>query len=389
MENRREFVKGTLATLSALCAGSFISRDQIKVLHASEVKMGPLKAADKNGVKLPEGFTSRIVARSSQTSCEKSDYKWHGAPDGGEVYACDDGGWIYVSNSELNKKTGGVGALRFNAKGDIIDSYSILDSTSRNCAGGASPWGTWLSCEEFDQGRVWECDPWGKEKAVVRPALGVFNHEAICFDMKNKAAYLTEDKGDGRLYRFVSKSVKNDRMDLDNGQMQVAKVDKATNKVTWLDLPDPLAKTKPTRNQVKDSTVFKGGEGIVFHKGIVSFTTKGDNRVWSYDTKTETISIVYDYKTNSNPILTGVDNITVTPKGELIVAEDGGDLQIVGLDSEGKTFPVLQLEGHKKSEICGPAFSPDGTRLYFSSQRGTTGKNHDGITFEVTGPFKG
>ena len=205
MKTRRQFVRGTLATLSALSAGSFIGCHQKQVVQTSVSALGPLQAADKNGVKLPKGFTSRIVAVSSQKASANSDYVWHGAPDGGEVYACDDGGWIYVSNCELNAKKGGVGALRFNAKGDVVDSYPILKATSRNCAGGKSPWGTWLSCEEFSKGQVWECDPYGKEEAVARPQMGVFKHEAVCFDMKNKAAYLTEDKGDGLLYRYVSK----------------------------------------------------------------------------------------------------------------------------------------------------------------------------------------
>jgi len=71
----------------------------------------------------------------------------------------------------------------------------------------------------------------------------------------------------------------------------------------------------------------------------------------------------------------------------LRVAEDGGDLQIVVITKSGETIPLLQLVGHDRSEITGPAFSPDGSRLYFSSQRGMTGRSADGITFEITGFF--
>lgn len=392
MKTRRQFLRGTAATVFASCAGVYLSSCQSLVVKTSVANFGPLQPADGNGVKLPKGFTSRIVAETGKTSCEKSAYVWHGAPDGGGTFPTKDGGWIYVSNAEINYRKkgpqqGGVGALRFDAKGNVVDSYRILDNTIRNCAGGVSPWGTWLSCEEYDRGQVWECDPFGKQQAVVRPALGTFNHEAICFDFENNTAYLTEDKPDGRFYRFVSKGKQGNRLNLDEGRLQVAKVDEETKEVSWLDLSDPLAKEVPTRMQVKESTGFKGGEGIVLHDGIVSFTTKIDNRVWTYNTKSHVINVLYDAQSSKNPILTGVDNINVTPGGELIVAEDGGDLEIVGLDAKGNPYPLMQLEGHNKSEICGPAFSPDGKRLYFSSQRGTKGTSSGGITFEITGPF--
>jgi len=86
-------------------------------------------------------------------------------------------------------------------------------------------------------------------------------------------------------------------------------------------------------------------------------------------------------------VLTGVDNITSNKSGELLIAEDGGDLQIVVITKSGETKPLLQLIGHNRSEITGPAFSPGGSRLYFSSQRGKTGRSEDGITFEISGPF--
>ena len=69
------------------------------------------------------------------------------------------------------------------------------------------------------------------------------------------------------------------------------------------------------------------------------------------------------------------------------MAEDGGDLQVVVIDKQGGLYPIVQLEGHDKSEIAGVAFSPDGKRLYFSSQRGASGKSENGVTFEIIGPF--
>lgn len=84
------------------------------------------------------------------------------------------------------------------------------------------------------------------------------------------------------------------------------------------------------------------------------------------------------------PRATGVDNVTVSRAGAVFVAEDGGDMQIVVLGTDGSVSPVVEVNGHDDSEITGPAFSPDGSRPYFSSQR----YNGVGITYEVRGPFR-
>jgi secreted PhoX family phosphatase len=340
---------------------------------------------DQNGVRLPAGFVSRIVARSGQMLF---DYKWHAAPDGGATFATLDGGWIYVSNSELDHQTGGVGVLRFDTQGEMVDAYSILNHTNRNCAGGHTPWQTWLSCEETDKGQVWECDPFGRKAAQVRSALGVFRHEAVAVDTRNMQLYLTEDQPDGCLYRYTARSFDTGgNPNLDDGFLEVAEVvESSTGTVHWHTLPDPLATATPTRKQVANSARFNGGEGIWYHQGIVYFTTKGDNRVWAYTVQQHRLSVVYNAALYLQPVLTGVDNIITNTAGDLLVAEDGGDMQIVVL-STGKVLPLLQVVGHNRSEIAGPAFSPDGSRLYFSSQRGKTGRVEDGITFEITGPF--
>ena len=136
-----------------------------------------------------------------------------------------------------------------------------------------------------------------------------------------------------------------------------------------------------------DTTRFDGGEGIIYFRGHVYFTTKGDNRVWVFDITSQHLSVLYDDSAYINPVLTGVDNITVSSDGSLYVAEDGGNMQVVVIANDGTIYPLIELEGHDKSEIAGIAFSPDGTRLYFSSQRGTSGDDLDGQTFEIHGPF--
>lgn len=93
---------------------------------------------------------------------------------------------------------------------------------------------------------------------------------------------------------------------------------------------------------------------------------------------------MYDAKTAKNPLLQGVDNIAITASGDVLVAEDGGDMQLVLLSFDGTPIPVLQITGQNASEICGPAFDPAFQRLYFSSQTGPSNKDSDGRIYEIS-----
>ena len=358
---------------------------------AAPLQIGELQAPDANGIRLPAGFRSRIVAVSL---LPVAGYTWHIFPDGGATFGQPDGGWIYVSNSESpGPLGGGASAIRFAADGTIISAYRILRDTNNNCAGGPTPWGTWLSCEERAFGFVYECDPTGVMPARRKRAMGAFTHEAVAVDPVNRHLYLTEDESDGRLYRFRPTNYPS----LDAGLLEVASVDQITGRVTWrrVPIPDPTSNVitllLPTRQQVSNSTAFRGGEGIFYNDGSIFFTTKGDNRVWALDTRTQTLRVIYDVVTSPTPVLSGVDNVTVGPNGRVLVAEDGGDLQICVLDGAGNAAALLQVVGQESSEITGPAFNPAGDRLYFSSQRGPVplidGQSF-GVTYEVRGPFQ-
>lgn len=335
---------------------------------------GPLQPADANGLLLPAGFTSRVIATTGSVVPGTS-YTWHVAPDGGACFAMPDGGWIYVSNSEVGSALGGAGMVRFDSTGAIVDAKRILSGTSGNCAGGATPWGTWLSCEETSTGRVWECDPTGATAAVVRPAMGRFKHEAAAADATTQTIYLTEDDPTGALYRFKPTTWG----DLSAGVLEV--LTESGGALSWVVVPDPSAATTATRLQVPNTKVFVGGEGVCVGNGVVCFTTKGDNKVWSYGIVNNTLTVLYDDDTSTTPVLTGVDNITLDRQGALYISEDGGNMQIVAVGPDQQAIPVVEFTGVTGSEVTGPAFSPDGTRLYFSSQR------NPGRTYEVTGPW--
>jgi len=353
---------------------------------------------------VPRGFSVRQVARTGRRPVAESDYVWHAEPDGGATFPMDDGGWVYVSNAEVSGwRQGGVGALRFNASGELVDSYSICTGTTNNCAGGPTPWGTWLTCEEIDEGLVYECDPTGQRLAVPAPALGIFRHEAAAVDPVHRHIYLTEDVPDGNFYRFVpDRYPAGGRADLRSGRLEVALVSGRnpldTRAVEWRPVTNPTPRLiasngmgiePATRHQVPGAEVFDGGEGCWYHAGVIYFTTKGDNRVWALDTGADTLDLIYDKQSEQafNPGIDDVDNLTVSAGGDVLVAEDGSEMRLVVVGPNVTPFELVNVIGQRGSEICGPAFSPDGRRLYFSSQNGVAGDHTDGRIYELRGPF--
>lgn len=357
---------------------------------------------DENGLLLPEGFTSRVVATAGEPVGD-SDHRWHVFPDGAATFEDGEGGWFYVCNSEVfaPEGAGGAGAIHFDADGEIVDAYRVLEGTTANCAGGPTPWGTWLSCEERLDGRgqVWEVDPTGERPGEVRPALGRWAHEAVAVDPDGEALYLTEDNPGGKLYRFTPDAYP----DLSAGRLEAARVAQ-DGTVTWVAVADPEGDPGPTRDQVPEATTFPGNEGIWYHDGTIVFTSKGDNRVHAIDLAAQRYTRLWD-GTSTDP-LSGVDNVVVAAaSGDVFVAEDGGNMEVVLITPEGEVVPFARVvePGHEGSEVTGPAFSPDGTRLYFSSQRGPTpgtlteiagdlgvqgDTRNGGVTWEVTGPFR-
>jgi hypothetical protein len=396
---RRHFLATGLGGAAALFTPAWLRYALAAPAVGGAGPYGELLPPDANGLQLPPGFTSRQIARGG-TPVEGAGFPWHFAPDGQATFKTNDGGFVLVQNSETpGVLGGGSGAIRFGAGGEIERAYRILTGTNLNCAGGPTPWGTWLSGEEHEGGMIWEADPAGVLPQLPRPALGNFSHEAAAVDPETGHVYLSEDQGDGLFYRFTPDEPGN----LASGLLEAAVVD-GSGAVSWVEVPDPNLVTggATIREQLPDATRFDGGEGLWYSEGVVYYTTKGDKKVWAYDCRAQTIEVIYDGENTPGAALNAVDNVTVSPFGDVYVCEDGGNMEICLISPDRVVSPFVRLVGddHQNSEMTGVVFDPSGTRMYFSSQRSyplasfPDGSPSEadvlarGATYEVTGPFR-
>jgi Bacterial protein of unknown function (DUF839) len=357
---------------------------------------GELTVYDEaTGLRLATGLSVRQIARSGEkvifgsmlANQSMSSLPFHVEPDGAAVVATTDGGWIYVSNCEssLGKYKGGVYALAFDSDGEIKDYYTLLVNTTRNCNGGLTPWGTWVSCEETAHGQCWQVDPLGltepEPTAIAEPEGG--NFEAFAYDIRNSSRpcfFITEDHELGALRRWCPDPTHlNETWNMlhGNGTREYLKIIPDTNRFEWTPY------LSEGRNSAK--SYFPQSEGISHKDGILYFVSKKLKRLFicNLDTgefRTESTNdqglLIGDGLFNAEPdyVIHGAGNDI------LYFLQDGGTPGVYARKtSTGEYFAIMEAEHarYKRDEFTGLSWSPDWTKLYVCIQ-------DIGILFEVT-----
>ena len=375
----------------------------------------PENGGDTAILALPEAFSYRVLQRAGDLMTDG--YRVPALPDGMACIAVDDGHWALMRNHELETRPylrdpkrpppelvydaryfGGVSRLLLDASnGTVVDSNLVLTGTARNCSSGPSPFG-YLSCEEHTapkHGYVFRCDPHASTLQAPEPIRGYgrFRHEAVAVDPTTLIAYLTEDQADSCLYRFVPTRKETPFVGRLEALAVVGKPRTDTGPATtgtrfdidWV----PIAEPDPAQDTVRHQGFEQGaarivrGEGIWLADGVVFFTATtggplGRGQLFALDIADSVLTVLAaseDAATLNMP-----DNLTVSPTGLLVLAEDSPDPNHLRyIDGTGAPQPLARNE-ISASEFAGPCFSPDGQTLFTNLQA-------DGLTLAITGPF--
>lgn len=284
----------------------------------------------------------------------------------------------------------------------VVRDYVSLAGTIRNCAGGPTPWGSWISCEEnvtvpADNPAVTQKHGFNFEVpargGLVNPValtdMGRFNHEAVAVDPATGYVYETEDRGDSCIYRYIPNQPGNLAA---GGKLQALKLvdgpqDTRTGvlgllnqplAVEWIDLNDNGVNINPDEDTVRTdaqelgAAIFRRGEGAWAGNGKIYWvcTSGGDagnGQVWCYDDADETVTLFVESTDETE--LDNPDNICVNPAdGSLYLMEDGGGEQfVVGVTPDGGLFKFCR-NNVNTSEFAGGCFSADGTKFFVNIQ---------------------
>lgn len=463
--SRRRFLKGSAAVAAGFMGLKTLvhtqpaqASEETATLNEHEYGYGELVVDPKGVLDLPRGFSYRII---SEEGNEMNDgLVVPGAPDGMAALPGPYGLTVVIRNHELSPDNpGAYGENRERAKkiapskiydpgggktpcsggtttivydtstGQVVREFLSLTGTIRNCAGGPTPWKTWVSCEESTQ-RATSSDDLVVEKdhgynfevpvtarmEIADPIpltdMGRFNHEAVAVDPKTGIVYETEDRDDSLFYRFLPNQPGNlkaggklqalvisDKSGLDtrNWSDSVTVPTGQQMAVRWIDVENVTSPEDDLRKQGFDrgAAKFARGEGIWYGNGEFYFAcTSGGSakigQIWkykpSYDEGTSREAadpgqLELFVEPNNTDLVHNADNLTVAPWGDLMVCEDrsGHVVRLVGVTPDGKCYHFGF--NHLRSEFAGVTFSPDGSTLFVNIQG-------PGLTIAITGPWR-
>lgn len=454
---RRHFIKQS--TLTSLALISLVNctnkKKKEKGIEDTEVATLDLKPDSKGYLDLPEGFSYKVISKSGEKMSDG--LLVPGRPDGMGTFLDATGKVVIIRNHENSPTTlehspfglnnellsevdldklydsgngtipglGGTTTLIYDEEsGEVVDEYLSLGGTYRNCAGGVSPWGTWITCEEDvtkadgkqileDHGYVFEVSMSAKEMVEPIPikSMGRFNHEAVAVDPHSGCVYLTEDRHDGLFYRFIPNEKGNllaggllqalairDNNSLDTRNWETPIVPRNESlEVFWIDLDDAESPEDDLRYRGFEAGAarFARGEGIWMGDGELFFAcTNGGpenfGQVFKYKLapkegaegeNDEPAKLELYAESNDKTVLHMCDNLTIAPWGDVLLCEDNGELNhIRGIDKDGNIY-TLACNKSSKSELTGLVFSPSGKTLFVNVQE-------NGDTVAITGPWE-